>query len=444
MINFLDPIINTAQAVTLPTFNEPDLPAFISSVYSFSLTVVGIVVFVQILRAGFMWLTAAGNGSKASGAKSMMTNAISGAILLFAAYMILYVINHDLVKNTFQFNIPQTPSSSVSRSVLGINATNPTGGPAFINGVLRPGATSNNRIINVAQASVGIHSFTFRVVDILGNSCDKIYSIQVLPSSGAFLNNFKNEVYKLSGWANLAITNASSDCSDVTFSTNALPNGVDGEFYVATIQATGGRAPYAYSVVEGSLPEGLRVDTVVTSAAANETAANIVRTAIAAQPAADQGGGGNDELDPNFTSDADAFIFTGPGCTQEQRDAILAERASCEAELTALPLTPADVTGFYGQSFIDIRELPECSSGLASGSLCYNVRTAAPPNTPAASCDQWLEHPLTVCNFSDPYTAVACGLMGSFSKSQGAYGTMQLTAGFCIPGSSCGQEGCLP
>ncbi|OGN03812.1 MAG: hypothetical protein A2831_01775 [Candidatus Yanofskybacteria bacterium RIFCSPHIGHO2_01_FULL_44_17] len=102
MLNFL---INTVQAVTLPSFNQPDLPAFISSVYSFSLTVVGLVVFVQILRAGFLWLTAAGNASKASNAKGMIQNAIVGAILLFAAYLILYIINPDLIKSTFNFSL---------------------------------------------------------------------------------------------------------------------------------------------------------------------------------------------------------------------------------------------------------------------------------------------------------------------------------------------------
>ena len=101
MLNFL---INTAQ-VSLPTFNQPDLPAFINSVYSFALTVVGIVVFVRILYAGFLWLTAAGNASKAADAKNKITNAIIGAILLFAAYLILNVINPDLVKNAFNFRL---------------------------------------------------------------------------------------------------------------------------------------------------------------------------------------------------------------------------------------------------------------------------------------------------------------------------------------------------
>ena len=101
MINFLA----AAAQVSLPTFQEGNLPVFISSVYSFALTILGIAIFIRILYAGFLWLTAAGNAGKAGDAKSKITNAVIGAILLFSAYLILYVINPDLVKNTFNFSI---------------------------------------------------------------------------------------------------------------------------------------------------------------------------------------------------------------------------------------------------------------------------------------------------------------------------------------------------
>lgn len=90
----------------MPNFTDTSpeaLTVFIRSVYSFALTAVGIVVFVRILYAGFLYLTAAGNMSKTSDAKNKIQNAIIGAILLFAAYLILYIINPDLVKNTFKF-----------------------------------------------------------------------------------------------------------------------------------------------------------------------------------------------------------------------------------------------------------------------------------------------------------------------------------------------------
>lgn len=109
-----------AQAVSLPDFSKAgSLPAFISSIYSFALTVVGIAVFIRILYAGFLMLTAAGNASKWSDAKTKMQNAVIGTILLFSAYLILYVINPDLVKNTFNFSLsPTAPVSSSSPAAV--------------------------------------------------------------------------------------------------------------------------------------------------------------------------------------------------------------------------------------------------------------------------------------------------------------------------------------
>lgn len=102
----LDFLINTAHAlVELPDLSTTqDIGAFVSQIYTFSLTVVGIVVFVRFIYAGFLYLTAAGNTSNTARAKSIMTNAIVGVILLFSAYLILYVINPDLVKSSFNFS----------------------------------------------------------------------------------------------------------------------------------------------------------------------------------------------------------------------------------------------------------------------------------------------------------------------------------------------------
>ena len=108
----LDFLINTAHAlVELPDLSTTqDIGAFVSQIYTFSLTVVGIIVFVRFIYAGFLYLTAAGNTSNTARAKSIMTNAIVGVILLFSAYLILYVINPDLVKSTFNFENFLTPN----------------------------------------------------------------------------------------------------------------------------------------------------------------------------------------------------------------------------------------------------------------------------------------------------------------------------------------------
>jgi len=83
--------------LTLPCQDSAGLGECISGIYSWSLAVVGIVAFVQIVYAGWLYLTAAGNTSKAGAAMSKISNAILGIILLFSSYLILNTINPDLV-----------------------------------------------------------------------------------------------------------------------------------------------------------------------------------------------------------------------------------------------------------------------------------------------------------------------------------------------------------
>ena len=93
---------NTAHAASFPTIDpNQDLSFFIRNLYSFSIGIVGLAVFVQFLRAGFSYFLAAGNVSETINAKSMMQNAILGGILLLSAYLILNVINPDLVNLKF-------------------------------------------------------------------------------------------------------------------------------------------------------------------------------------------------------------------------------------------------------------------------------------------------------------------------------------------------------
>jgi len=69
------------------------------------------LVFVVILFSGFRWITALGNPATIGQAKSRMYHAILGGILLLAAYLILQLINPELVSN--RVSIPDVSESSV-------------------------------------------------------------------------------------------------------------------------------------------------------------------------------------------------------------------------------------------------------------------------------------------------------------------------------------------
>src|SRR3989344_5480791 len=89
---------NTAYAaVSLPDFSRAeDIPSMINSIYKYSLYIVGMVIFVRFFQGGWMYLTSAGGADKTGKAKEIMQNAVIGAIILFSAWLILYVINPDL------------------------------------------------------------------------------------------------------------------------------------------------------------------------------------------------------------------------------------------------------------------------------------------------------------------------------------------------------------
>ncbi|OGM98806.1 MAG: hypothetical protein A2915_01480 [Candidatus Yanofskybacteria bacterium RIFCSPLOWO2_01_FULL_41_34] len=92
-------------SIKAPTDGIPtDLGGLIQQIFTWSLSILGISVFVMFFYSGFLWLTAAGNTAKIGEARTHMTNAIFGAILLLSAYLILYTINPDFVKNTV--NLP--------------------------------------------------------------------------------------------------------------------------------------------------------------------------------------------------------------------------------------------------------------------------------------------------------------------------------------------------
>lgn len=112
-------LISTVLAANGSTTSSAptDLGQLIQQIFTWSLAVLGIAVFVMFFYAGFLWLTAAGNTARVGEAKDRMTNAIFGAILLLSAYLILNTINPDFVENSFNLPGLRGTSSSPSNEV---------------------------------------------------------------------------------------------------------------------------------------------------------------------------------------------------------------------------------------------------------------------------------------------------------------------------------------
>ncbi len=90
---------STAMAATVPPQSNPNLDAFgvvVSDLYSYSLRIVGLCVFVMFLIAGLTYIIP-GLQKKFGDPWQIIKDAVIGLILLFSAYLILNTINPDLV-----------------------------------------------------------------------------------------------------------------------------------------------------------------------------------------------------------------------------------------------------------------------------------------------------------------------------------------------------------
>jgi hypothetical protein len=107
-------------STTLPIPNQglpTDIAQFIEAIFTWSLSLIGLVIFVRFFWAGLKWFSAQGRPGQIQEAQSIMKNALYGAVILFAAYLILNTINPDLVRNSF--TLPGLPSSQSTNTGAG-------------------------------------------------------------------------------------------------------------------------------------------------------------------------------------------------------------------------------------------------------------------------------------------------------------------------------------
>jgi hypothetical protein len=69
----------------------------IQQIYLFSLGFGSLISFLMIIVAGYRYMTAQGNSEQVASAKDTFASALIGLIIIFVAFILLYVINPDLV-----------------------------------------------------------------------------------------------------------------------------------------------------------------------------------------------------------------------------------------------------------------------------------------------------------------------------------------------------------
>lgn len=76
-----------------------DLPSIIALIINVILTLVGVILLVLIVYAGFIWMTAQGDSKKVDEAKTTLKNAIIGLIITLAAYAISSFVIENIVNS---------------------------------------------------------------------------------------------------------------------------------------------------------------------------------------------------------------------------------------------------------------------------------------------------------------------------------------------------------
>ncbi len=72
-------------------------PKYVEAIFKFAVWTIGIAALLMLIIGGFMYITAAGNTSTMEKAKDVIRDAILGVLAVILAYLLLFVINPDLV-----------------------------------------------------------------------------------------------------------------------------------------------------------------------------------------------------------------------------------------------------------------------------------------------------------------------------------------------------------
>ncbi len=79
------------------TGGEEAIPNLIGNIIMGALGSVGIIFLILMIVGGVMWMTASGNEERVTKAKSLITNAVIGMVIVFSAYAITYFVTETLL-----------------------------------------------------------------------------------------------------------------------------------------------------------------------------------------------------------------------------------------------------------------------------------------------------------------------------------------------------------
>ncbi len=88
--------LEAIQATALPDFafsgDQGDIGSIVSSLLNYLFPIAGILLLLYLIFGGFSLMTSGGDPKAVQGAKSKITNALVGFLIVFAAYWIVQII----------------------------------------------------------------------------------------------------------------------------------------------------------------------------------------------------------------------------------------------------------------------------------------------------------------------------------------------------------------
>ena len=89
--------VDSLKAVGKASGSKGDLPTMIGNIINVLLGTLGIVFVILVIYAGVLYMTASGDNDKVKKAKTLLTQAVIGMIIIIAAYSISAFVIGQLV-----------------------------------------------------------------------------------------------------------------------------------------------------------------------------------------------------------------------------------------------------------------------------------------------------------------------------------------------------------
>lgn len=99
-------LIQPKQGTDFASLGGLTLPSIISALIRLSMVVAAIVFFFILVVGGIRWIASGGDKAQTEAARSQITAALVGLVVVFAAWAIVALINTFFKVNIFELTLP--------------------------------------------------------------------------------------------------------------------------------------------------------------------------------------------------------------------------------------------------------------------------------------------------------------------------------------------------